>query len=133
METLFKAAIRRTIIDKKPALEEFKAIDEYFIALSDDKSYQESALEGIRNIAAYLSQAMYVQADIRSVEDYVLAKCARLLAEAVGSGVGATLVDGTELLVCRSMDGEPIIDWTLSREQIVSRLGGVSRAIVPGG
>lgn len=133
VENLFRKAVSRTIISKKPATEEFKAINAYFEALSDDPQYREKSAKIISDVASYLSQAMYVLSDVSAVEDYVLAKCARALSEAVADPIGASVVDGTELLVCREENGIPAVEWNLSREQIILRLKGVTRAVVPGG
>ena len=42
VEALFMSAIRKTIVEKKSADEEFKAIREYFIGLLPDPTYQET-------------------------------------------------------------------------------------------
>ena len=133
VENLFKEAVKRTIIEKKPAVEEFKAINAYFEALSSDPSFREKAARMVGDVSSYLSQAMYVLSDVSAVEDYVLAKCSRALSEAVADAVGAPVIDGTELLICREEHGIPAVDWNLSREQISLRLKGVDRAVVPGG
>lgn len=133
VENLFRQAVSRTIIGKKPATEEFKAINAYFESLSDDPDYREKSARIISDVASYLSQAMYVLSDVSAVEDYVLAKCARALSEAVADSIGANVVDGTELLICREENGIPAVEWNLSREQIILRLKGVTRTVVPGG
>ena len=133
VEALFKEAVKRTIIEKKTAAEEFHAINAYFAALSPDESFKEKSERMVADVSAYLSQAMYVLSDVAAVEDYVLAKCARALSEAVADAIGAPVVDGTELLICREEHGIPAVDWNLSREQISLRLKGINRAVVPGG
>ena len=130
VEALFRSAIRKTIVEKKSAEEEFQAIREYFIGLLPDPTYQETVENVLDGAEAYLREGMYVQTSPHAIEDFVLAKCARLAAEAVHFRVGGRIVYGTELMICHT---EQHFDWAASKEQMVSRLAGSGPIVVPGG
>ena len=130
VEGLFRDAIHKTIVEKKSAKDEFAAIHSYYYDISDSPKFRETVDTTLSGVEAYLREGMYIQASADSIEDYVLAKCARLCAEAVHEKVGGPLVDGTELVLCQS--GEHI-DWSASREQMVSRLSGKGPIVVAGG
>ena len=130
VEALFMSAIRKTIVEKKSADEEFKAIREYFIGLLPDPTYQETVDNVLDGAEAYLREGMYVQTSPHAIEDFVLAKCARLAAEAVHFRVGGRIVYGTELMICHT---EQHFDWAASKEQMVARLAGSGPIVVPGG
>jgi aspartate kinase len=130
VEALFRNAIRKTIVEKKSADEEFKAIREYFIGLLPDPTYQETVETVLDGAESYLREGMYVQTSPHAIEDFVLAKCARLAAEAVHFRVGGRIVYGTELMICHT---EQHFDWAASKEQMVNRLSGPGPIVIPGG
>ena len=130
VEALFRNAIRKTIVEKKSADEEFKAIREYFIGLLPDPTYQETVETVLDGAESYLREGMYVQTSPHAIEDFVLAKCARLAAEAVHFRVGGRIVYGTELMICHT---EQHFDWAASKEQMVNRLCGPGPIVIPGG
>ena len=130
VEALFMSAIRKTIVEKKSAAEEFKAIREYFIGLLPDPTYQQTVESVIDGTEAYLREGMYVQTSPHAIEDFVLAKCARLAAEAVHFRVGGRIVYGTELMICHT---EQHFDWAASKEQMTVRLAGSGPIVIPGG
>ena len=132
VENLFKEAVRRSLVEKRSAEAEFAAITDYFESLSTDAVYREKIAQTVHSVAGYLGEGMYVQATIPSVEDYVMVKCARLCAEAVNRQVQATLIDGTELMICHQEAGQTVVDWNLSREEIRNRCKG-GTILIPGG
>ncbi len=133
VEGLFQAAIRAAIVEKQPSRAPFPAIRDYFDALSSDADYRQVVDRTLQSVSSYLSEGMYVQTSVRSIEDYVMAKCARLCAEALARRTGAVLIDGTELMICHDGGLRPFVDWTLSRAQISDRLSGLDRVVIPGG
>ena len=133
LENLFKAAVHRTILEKQPADAEFQAIRAYFEALSAEPAFLAKVDAALHNVSAYLGEGMYVQATLRSVEDYVMVKCARLCAEAVNMTLNAPLIDGTELMICRQQGEKTVVDWNLSREQIRERCKVNAKTLIPGG
>lgn len=131
VEALFRDAIRKAIVEKKTAGEEITAIREYFKSVSDAPAFQEAVESTLSAVEYYLREGMYVQTSPHAIEDYVMAKCARLCAQAVNERVGGTLIDGTSLMLCRT---EQLFDWAASREQMESRLKDQKGPIViPGG
>ena len=134
IENILREAVRKTIREKKSAREEMDQVRAYFAALSASESYQEKATQIISNIEGYLREGMYVITSEISIQDYVLARCARLCAEAVNQQVKGILIDGTELMLCHAdARGVQHFDWVGSREQIKSRLTVHGPVIIPGG
>ena len=122
IEALFREAIRKTLQEKKQADDELALIQAYFLEMSDDATYQESVESTVESIATYLREGMYVQTQPYAVEDYVMAKCARLCAQAVNAHVGAAFIDGTEIMLCRTdASGQQHFDWQSSRREIKAR------------
>ena len=121
VEALFRDAIRKTIVEKKTAKEEFDAIKDYFEAVAAGPAYKEKVASTLSAVEYYLREGMYVQTSPHAIEDYVMAKCARLCAEAVNQKVGGNPIDGTSLMLCLT---EQHFDWAASKEQMVSRLKG---------
>ena len=134
IENILREAIRKTIQEKKPAVEEIQQVREYFEALSASPSYREKATQIIDSMWAYLREGMYVMTSQIAVQDYVLARCARLCAEAVNDKVKGALIDGTELMICREdAKGVQHFDWMASRQQIKERIGKKGPVVIPGG
>ncbi|MBR1570828.1 MAG: ACT domain-containing protein [Bacteroidales bacterium] len=134
IENILREAIRKTILEKKSAAEEIEQVRSYFRALSDSPAYQEKAAQIIDSISAYLREGMYVMASKIAIQDYVMARCARLCAEAVNDRVGGVLVDGTELMLCHE-DGRGVqhFDWIRSQEQIRARVAAEGSMVISGG
>ena len=130
IEALFRDAIRTTIQEKKSAKEQMTAIRAYFLAMAQDNTYTDSVESTVDAIDTYLREAMYVQTSKHAIEDYVMAKCARLCAEAVNQHVKGTLLDGTQLMVCTS---EQHFDWPASKQQISARCTGPRPMVISGG
>ena len=99
IENILREAVRKTIREKKSAREEMDQVRAYFTTLSASASYQEKASQILNSIEGYLREGMYVITSEISIQDYVLARCARLCAEAVNDKVKGVLIDGTELML----------------------------------
>ena len=122
IEALFREAIRKTLQEKKQADDQLALIQAYFLEMSEDDTYRESVQSTVESIATYLREGMYVQTQPYAVEDYVMAKCARLCAQAVNAHVGAAFIDGTEIMLCRTdASGQQHFDWQSSRREIKAR------------
>ena len=122
VEALFRDAVQKTVVDKQQAFEEMTAIREHFCTMATGDAYLQKVDETVDSIATYLREAMYVQTSATAIEDYVLAKCSRLCAEAVNARVGGTLLDGTQLMICRQdAVGAQHFDWVASGKQIELR------------
>ena len=134
IEGMFREAIRKTIQEKKSAKEDLKAIQQYFLDLAVAPAYAQLVETTIDTISTYLREAMYVQTSSIAIEDYVMAKCARLCAEAVNQHVQGKLLDGTELMICSSdSKGEQHFDWNASKQQITARCKGSGPLVISGG
>lgn len=130
IEKLLREAIGITLREKKSAAREFEAIRAYFDALSQTPQYRETVAQTVDGLSAYLRESMYIQMADHAVDDYVMAKCARLCAEAVNSVVKGTLIDGTELMICHTAQH---FDWLSSRDQILARIPASGPVVIPGG
>ncbi len=134
IEAVFREAIRVTLEEKKSAKGEMDRIRDYFLSLSDAPAYRETVESTVDAVHTYLREGMYVQASRIAGVDYVLAKCARLCAEAVNTRVGGLLLDGTELMLCRADErGDQHFDWAASRQQIASRVRCAEEPVVIAG
>ncbi|MBQ2173279.1 MAG: hypothetical protein II454_08820 [Bacteroidales bacterium] len=134
IEALFRETIRKTVVEKKQAFDEIVAIREHFCAMATGDEYVQKVDETVDTIATYLREAMYVQTTAYALEDYVLAKCSRLCAEAVYHQVGGTLLDGTQLMIChQDAHGNQHFDWAASKEQITRRCKDVKGPVVIAG
>lgn len=134
IEGMFREAIRKTIQEKKSALEDLEAIQQYFLSMSITPAYKELVESTVDTVSTYLREAMYVQTSATAIEDYVMAKCAHLCAEAVNQHVQGKLLDGTELMICTSDGkGEQHFDWTASERQIKARCKGEGPLVISGG
>lgn len=136
VERLFRSLIESVIVRKESGSQDLSALLEYLRAVSDSPLYLEKLAEFEVQVHSYLSEGMFVYAPLKSVEDYLLAKCARLCADAISCGVaGSTVVDGTGFVVCREPEPgrKPVFDWARSREAIALRCKGSGKLIVSGG
>lgn len=135
LEELFRDVIRKAVTHKRPVTEaDFAPIESYFTALSEKPAYREKVSRTLATLEGYLSEGMYIQADPQAVEDYILARCTRLCAEAVAAEAGdIPVIDGTQLVICREEGLKPYFDWEASRKEIAARLGSRSGLIVTGG
>ena len=128
IESLFSEAISVTIDQKKNASAQMESIREYFYSLEENPQYREKVDTILDTVSGYLREAMYVQTERNAIQDYVMAKCARLCAEAIGVKAHGNLLDGTELMICHSVQH---FDWQESQAQIRERC--MPGQIIPGG
>lgn len=136
VERLFRSLIESVIVRKEDGRKDLETLLEYFRVVSDNPLYLEKLADFEVQVHSYLSEGMFVYAPLKSVEDYLLAKCARLCADAISCGVpGSSVVDGTGFVVCREPEPgrKPVFDWARSREAIAMRCKGVGKLIVSGG
>ncbi|MBQ9410564.1 MAG: ACT domain-containing protein [Bacteroidales bacterium] len=128
IEALFSEAISVTIDQKKNASAQMESIREYFYSLEEAPQYREKVNSILDTVSGYLREAMYVQTERNAIQDYVMAKCARLCAEAVSVKAGGSILDGTELMISHSVQH---FDWQESQAQIRERC--MPGQIIPGG
>ena len=134
IETILRDAIRKTIHEKKSASEEIARVRAYFESLGGSEAFQARATQIIDSISAYLKEGMYVMTSQIAIQDYVLARCARLCAEAVNDRVGGVILDGTELMICHEdAKGVQHFDWLASQGQISSRIPAEGPVVISGG
>ena len=133
LENLLRGIIQKTVAEKRPLGEDFKKVEDYFRSLSANPDYRVKVEQTLGMLETYLSQGMYIQADIQAIGDYVLARSTRLCAEAVAAEAGGrTVMDGTQLVICREDAPHPYFDWDASRTEIAARCTG-GGIVVAGG
>ncbi len=130
IESLFREAIHTAITEKKPADAVFTEIKAYFDGFDGSENYKNTVDSVLYGVSSYLREAMYIQTSAEAIEDYVMAKCARLCAEAVNDAVKGVLVDGTELMLCETRQH---FDWAASKKEMSARLKGIGPVVIPGG
>ena len=134
IEAIFRDAVRTAIQEKQSADGQMQQIQDFFLGMSARPAYQETVKATVASLSTYLREAMYVQTSPHAIEDYVMAKCARLCAEAVNSSVQGTLLDGTGLMLCHSdANGDQHFDWAASRQQMAQRCQGEGPLVISGG
>ena len=124
LENMLRELIHGTVGVKKPVGDAFEPLEAYFRALSADAAYQEKVTRTLGTLETYLSEGMSIQADLQAVEDYVLARSTRLCAEAVAAAAALPVIDGTQLVVCRTDAPKPYFDWDASRVAIAEACHG---------
>lgn len=124
LENMLRELIHGTVGAKKPVGDAFEPLEAYFRALSADAAYQEKVTRTLGTLETYLSEGMSIQADLQAVEDYVLARSTRLCAEAVAAAAALPVIDGTQLVVCRTDAPKPYFDWDASRVAIAEACHG---------
>lgn len=124
LESMLRELIHGTVGAKKPVGDAFEPLEAYFRALSADAAYQEKVTRQLGTLETYLSEGMSIQADLQAVEDYVLARSTRLCAEAVAAAAALPVIDGTQLVVCRTDAPKPYFDWDASRVAIAEACHG---------
>ena len=124
LENMLRELIHGTVGAKKPVGDAFEPLEAYFRALSADALYQEKVTRTLGTLETYLSEGMSIQADLQAVEDYVLARSTRLCAEAVAAAAALPVIDGTQLVVCRTDAPKSYFDWDASRVAIAETCHG---------
>ncbi len=133
LESLIRTVINEMIVRKQPAETEIYAVKAYLDAVSPNPAYQEKKNEFMAYVEDYLRKAMDYSVPISAVEDFILAKCAFLCAQAVAFSANVEIVDGRELVVCR-MDGRvPMFDWAATRSEITYKCTSKDHLVISGG
>lgn len=133
LRSLFKEAIRKQIYAKEEGDEQYRMILAYFQAMSDDPAFLEEVERTLERIKSYLHQGVIFCFDGKKLEDYVMTNCSRLCALLVTGKTGGTFVDGTDLMVCESENGQTVIDWEMSSSRIRTRCRQHPVTVVSGG
>ena len=101
---LFIDALEQAMYERADTKPVFAKIAEYFKSLVPNPAFGEK-----------------VEAELETLRDYVLGKCARLCAETVHAVVGGAFVDGAELMVCEEDQGALRVDWETSMARLRER------------
>ena len=130
---LFRSLIHAMLVDKHPAVAELNEIKSYLNAVSANQAYKQKKEEFIEYVQDYLRKATSYSAAVSSVEDYILAQCAGLCAQAVAFSSNVDVIDGRELVVCHQEGSTPVFDWAATCSEIEVKCKGKSQVVISGG
>ena len=131
--TLFRSFIHKRIVEKGAAVAEINEVKSYLDAVSDILAYQQKKEEFIEYVQDYVNKAVAYSVPLASVEDYILAQCANLCAQAVALSAGVEVIDGRDLVVCHLNEETPVFDWVATRKMIGDKCAGKSQLVISGG
>lgn len=122
------------MIDEKQSAEyEMADVNAYLNEVSDNAVYQKNKVEFIEYVEDYLRKATSYNVPVAAVEDYIIAQCANLCAQAVAVSANVELIDGRDLVVCHQKENAPVFDWAATCKEIKERCKGKSHLVVSGG
>lgn len=130
---LFRSFIHKRLVEKDAATAEIREAEAYLDAVSDLPAYRQKKDEFIEYVQEYVSNAVGYAIPLASVEDYILAQCATLCAQAVALAAGVEEMDGRDLVVCRQGEGMPVFDWAATCGEIERKCRGKSQLVISGG
>lgn len=130
---LFRTVIYRMIVEKQSAEYEIADVKTYLNAVSDNKEYQQKKTEFIEYVQDYLRKATNYNVPVEAIEDYILAQCAYLCAQAVALSARVEVIDGRDLVICHQKEKAPVFDWAATSKEIVERCKGKSHLVISGG
>lgn len=130
---LFRAVIYKVVVEKQSAESEIADVKAYLDAVSDNKDYQQKKTEFIEYVQNYLQKATDYNVSVEAIEDYILAQCANLCAQAVALSANVEIIDGRDLVVCHQKEKNPVFDWAATGKEIVERCEGKSQLVISGG
>lgn len=133
LQNLIREVIHKMIVEKQPAGREVAAVTEYLKAVSPNAEYLQKVEVFIDYIQDYLRRAMGYPQLVSSVENYLLAQCAYLCAQAVAFEAGVEVMDGRELVVCNEEAPAKVFDWAASSTEIRRKCAGKECLVVSGG
>lgn len=130
---LFRAVIHSMIVDKQQGTKDIENVKDYLDAISSNPGYQLKKDEFLEYVQDYLRKSMSYSVPVSLVEDYILAQCAYLCAQAIALDSNMQVIDGRELVVCRQESGVSNFDWTATLSEIELKCKGKSRLVIAGG
>lgn len=117
-QQLFRDAVDAQLGFSQETGAKYTALKAYFVSLYNNADFAEAVDESLESTRSYLSEGMAFRVDYNSIMDYVMARCVRLCALLVSKKTGAVLLDGARLVSCREENGQTVIDWKTSDDNI---------------
>lgn len=130
---LFRSVIHTMIVEKQAAVDEINEVKSYLNAVSNNQAYQQKKEEFIEYVQDYLRKATGYSVPVASVEDYILAQCTNLCAQAVAFSASVDVIDGRDLVVCHQEGSIPVFDWAATCNEIELKCEGKSHVVISGG
>lgn len=131
--SLFRSIVYKRIVEKKSALAEVNEVKALLSSISADQKYQEKQKEYIGYVLDYLGQSVGYSIPVSFVEDYILAQCSKLLADAVAVSAGVEVIDGRNLVVCHREKDIFVFDWQATRSKIEEKCADKPNLVIAGG
>lgn len=133
LENIFRSVIHTMIDKKQSATAEINELKLYLDAVSTNPTYLQKKDEFIDYIQDYLRKAISYSVPVVSIEDYILAQCANLCAQAVAFSADVEVIDGRDLVICHQEGKFPVFDWAATCAEIMHKCKGKSRVVISGG
>lgn len=133
LENLFRSVIYTMIEKKQPAMAEINELKAYLDAVSTNPAYLQKKNEFIEYIQDYLRKAISYSVPVASIEDYILAQCANLCAQAVAFSANVEVIDGRDLVICLEEGSIPVFDWAATSAEIELKCKRKSNVVISGG
>ena len=130
---LFRSVIYTMIAEKQSAVAEINQVKSYLDAVSNNQAYQQKKEEFIEYVQDYLRKATSYSVPVALVEDYILAQCANLCAQAVAFSANVDVIDGRDLVVCHQEGNNPVYDWAATCKEIELKCKDKSQVVISGG
>ena len=130
---LFRSVIHTMIVEKQSAVAEINEVKSYLNAVSNNQAYQQKKEEFIEYVQDYFRKATSYSVPVASVEDYILAQCANLCAQAVAFSANVDVIDGRDLVVCHQEGNIPVFDWAATCKEIELKCKDKSQVVISGG
>jgi aspartokinase/homoserine dehydrogenase 1 len=130
---LFKDLIRKMVVQKQPAQTELSEVEKYLDALTNSPAYQQKKTEFVEYVHDYLQKAMIYNVPVTAVEDYVLAQCVFLCAQAVAFAANVEVLDGRDLVICHQEANTPLFDWSATCSEIERKCKEKADVVIAGG
>lgn len=133
LENIFRSVIHTMIDKKQPAIAEINELKSYLDAVSTNPLYVQKKNEFVEYIQDYLRKAISYSVPVVSVEDYILAQCANLCAQAVAFSADVEVIDGRDLVICHQEGNFPVFDWAATCAEIMHKCKDKSHVVISGG
>lgn len=133
LEIIVRSYVKKVLVDKQLPHAGIKELTDYLDAVSENKQYIQKEQLFVEYVQDYLGRAVGFAVNTEQVENYLLAQCALLCAQAIAIPIGVEAIDGRDLVVCHQEGAATIFDWAASSKSIAQKCKGQDLMIIAGG
>lgn len=133
LETIVRSYVKKVLVEKQLPHAEIKELTSYLDAVSDNGQFIQKKQDFIEYVQDYLGRAVGFAVNTEQVENYLLAQCALLCAQAIAVSIGVEAIDGRDLVVCRQEGAATIFDWEDSSKAIEQKCKEQDLMVIAGG